>query len=299
MGKRGVDAVLAKRASDRQRASSLACGLGVPVCLDPDELGPETTLLVVGAEGLSLEWDGMVLRGDFSRMARRLRPSGLSHELLVRAARVRGHRQVAPSRGETPEPSSRIGAGSRVPWAIDATAGMGEDSLLLAAAGFSVDLYERDPVIAALLRDALERAAEDPLLAGAIGRMRLHEEDSVPVLEGLACTGHSVGRGPGGPTLSPPDVVFLDPMFPTRQKSASAKKKLRMIQRLEEPCDAEGRLVGAALAAGPRKVVVKRPLKGPCLGGVKPAYALAGKAVRYDCLIPASMRYDLHNISSK
>ena len=35
-----------------------------------------------------------------------------------------------------------------------------------------------------------------------------------------------------------------------------------------------------------RKVVVKRPVKGPHLAGVKPSYAIAGKAVRYDCIVP-------------
>ena len=45
------------------------------------------------------------------------------------------------------------------PRAVDATAGLGEDSLLLAAAGFEVTLCEADPVIAVLLEDALTRAA--------------------------------------------------------------------------------------------------------------------------------------------
>ena len=38
------------------------------------------------------------------------------------------------------------------------------------------------------------------------------------------------------------------------------------------------------------KILVKRPLKGPWLAGVKPAYSLSGKAVRIDVLLPASMR---------
>ena len=42
----------------------------------------------------------------------------------------------------------------------------------------------------------------------------------------------------------------------------------------------------AALAAHPRKVVVKRPVKGPYLAGIKPSYSLAGKSVRYDCIVP-------------
>ena len=65
------------------------------------------------------------------------------------------------------------------------------------------------------------------------------------------------------------------------------KKKFQLLHRLERPCDDEDALLRAAVAAGPRKVVVKRPVKGPFLAGVKPSYSLAGKAVRYDCIVPA------------
>lgn len=207
------------------------------------------------AEGLALVGDGMVLRADLTRMLPRIRADRLGRELLVRAARIKG---------------------AAAPTAIDATAGLGEDGLLLAAAGFTVRLFERDPVIAALLRDALRRAAEVPGLARAVGRMELAEGDSVAELERIARD-----EAPA------PDVVYLDPMFPERTKSAAVKKKFQLLHHLERPCDDEEGLLRAALAAHPRKVVVKRPVKGPHLASVRPAYALAGKAVRYDVLVPA------------
>ena len=210
-------------------------------------LGPE---LRRDAEGLALVGDGMVLRADFARLLPRLRPDRLGRELLVRAARLRG---------------------VEAPTAVDATAGLGEDSLLLAAAGFSVTMFEKDPVIAALLRDALERAANEPQLAGIVARMTLVEDDSVAGLRELDFS---------------PDVVFLDPMFPERTKSAAVKKKFQLLHHLERPCDNEEELLDAALAAHPRKVVIKRPPKGPWLAGAKPSHALAGKAVRYDVLVP-------------
>ena len=83
---------------------------------------------------------------------------------------------------------------------------------------------------------------------------------------------------------APPDAVYLDPMFPARQKSAAVKKKFQLLHRLERPCDDAEELLRAALDAHPRKVVVKRPPKGPCLAGVKPSYSIAGKAVRYDVI---------------
>ena len=207
-------------------------------------------LLREDERGVALTGDGMELRGDFSRMLPRLRHGALQRELLVRAARVRG---------------------VDAPTAVDATAGLGEDALLLAAAGFSVTLCEHDPVIAALLRDALRRAAEDDRLRDVVARMRLVEAESVEVLEGLAAS---------------PDVVYLDPMFPERRKAAVTNKKLQLLQRLERPCPDEEALVRAAISAHPRKVVVKRPLKGPNLGGVKPSSSLSGKVVRYDVIVP-------------
>ena len=203
-----------------------------------------------GDEGLELVGDGMVLRADFARMLPRLRPDRLARELLVRAARVRG---------------------AESPTVVDATAGLGEDSLLLAAAGFTVTMFERDSAIAALLRDALERAADEPQLAGIVERMTLVEGDSVAGLRELSV---------------PPDVVFLDPMFPGRTKSAAVKKKFQLLHHLERPCEDEEGLLAAALSARPRKVVVKRPPKGPWLAGVKPSHSLAGKAVRYDVIVP-------------
>ena len=223
-----------------------------------DERANESAVYLRKTEaGLALVADGLELVPDFSHMAKRIRQDRLSKELLVRAARVRG-----------------VG---NEPLAVDATAGLGEDSLLLAAAGFRVILYESASTIAALLRDSLQRAADDPLLTRAVARMELREGDSV---EGLLCMGNL-------PQDELPDVVYLDPMFPERRKSAAVKKKFQLIHHLERPCTNEKELFDAAMVARPRKVVVKRPVKGPWLAGAKPSHSLAGKAVRYDCYVMA------------
>lgn len=200
---------------------------------------------------LTLMADGMELAEDFREMLPRLRPDRLGRELLVKAVRVRGVEEI------------------RV---FDATAGLGEDSMLLAAAGFSVTMCESDPVIAALLADGLRRAVDDPVLSGIVGHMSLVEGDSIEILPSLA---------------EAPDVVYLDPMFPARTKSAAVKKKFQLLHRLESPCADEASLMGAALAARPRKIVVKRPIKAPVLAGVRPSHSISGKAVRYDVIVPA------------
>ena len=158
---------------------------------------------------------------------------------------------------------------------MDATAGLGEDSFLLAAAGWTVWMCEFDPVMADLLEDAHQRAKEIPELREIAKRMHLVRGDSREFLGNMECR---------------PDLVFLDPMFPGRQKSGLVKKKAQLLQLLEKPCEDEPGLLRMAAKAEPKKIVIKRPLKGPYLAGIQPDYSLRGKAIRYDCFtsrIPA------------
>lgn len=135
-------------------------------------------------------------------------------------------------------------------------------------------------MIAALLKDALDRAADDPALAVAVSRMRLHAgEDSIA---GLCHTAELIGQG----ELTAPDVVYLDPMFPGRTKSAAVKKKFQLLHHLSSRVPMRKHWSKLRSRCHPRKVVIKRPVKGPLLAGVKPSYQLAGKAVRYDVLVP-------------
>jgi len=231
-------------------ARELAEHLGAEILQTPPDDG-DALLLRLDENGLSLVRGDRSLRGDFTRLLPRARPENLARELLVRAAKIKD-------------------AAGRTPTAVDATAGMGEDAFLLAAAGFSVRLYERDAVIAALLRDALRRALEDPELAPIAERMSLCEADSLTALPRLETA---------------PDVIVLDPMFPERTKSALIKKKFQLLQQLERPCTDENALLDAALAAQPRKLVVKRPLKGPFLAGRQPDYSIKGTTIRYDCIV--------------
>lgn len=201
-------------------------------------------------EGLSLICDGMILRGDFSKMCSRVREQSIGSELLVRTAKIKD------ANGEL-----------RV---LDATAGLGEDSLLLAAAGFYVTMYEQNPIIYELLCDAKRRAEQDSLLVNIVSRMKIICADSIMAMQNLDFS---------------PDVVLLDPMFPERQKSALVKNKLQVIQKLEMPCVNEAEMLLSAVNTKPQKLIIKRPPKGPYLASVKPDYSIAGKAVRFDCIV--------------
>lgn len=242
--KKPVSLVIAPEAADTDEADRLR--LRFFAGEDPES---GLTLRLDG-EGLTLVCDGQELKGDFSRLLPRLKTEKLAGELLVRTAKIKG--------AEGPLT------------AVDATAGLGEDSFLLAAAGFHVRLYEKNPVVYELLYDAWRRAMEMPVLSEIAGRMQICHGDSIQAMQTLEME---------------PDVVLLDPMFPARQKSALVKKKLQMIQKLETPCMDERALFLAAVGARPKKLIIKRPPKGPWLADIKPDYSIEGKAVRFDCIV--------------
>ncbi len=239
--------------------------------LDRAEEREEAPQLRETPDGLALVSGDQMIRADFSGMLRRVQPNNLNRELIVKASRFK---KADPNRQLT---------------AIDATAGLGEDSLLLAAAGFRVTMFEKDPMIAALLDDGLHRAAADSRLAEIAARMELIRGDSIRYLKALAAA-QAAASPAGKPGASEnaglrPDLILLDPMFPERTKSGLVKKKFQMIHLLEQPCEDEEELLEAAIAACPRKIVIKRPLKGPYLGGRKPGYSLKGKKIRCDCIV--------------
>ena len=215
------------------------------------------TELIRDENGLALTDGKLKLRADFKESLPRLKNGAVQSELLVKAARMKGLTH---------------------PCVLDATAGLGQDSILLAAAGFTVELYEYDPVIAALLQDALERAAAVPELKESVSRMHFHREDSILAMQRMRAA--RMYQNP--PAI---DVVLLDPMFPERRKSALVKKKFQLLQQLEHPCANEEDLLNAALGLAARKIVIKRPVKGPYLAGMKPDYSLTGKAIRYDVIL--------------
>ena len=145
---------------------------------------------------------------------------------------------------------------------LDATAGLGRDAALIAMAGFPVLLAERSPILQAMLADGLRRAPAE--LAAA---MQL-----------LPCA------DAGAHTLPPLHAVYLDPMFPSRDKSAAVKKDLQWLQQLAAYPDQneEAALLEWALGLDPHRVVVKRPGKAEPLAKRSPHHQIAGKAIRFD-----------------
>ncbi|MDO4554731.1 MAG: class I SAM-dependent methyltransferase [Lachnospiraceae bacterium] len=238
----------------QEKMKLLSNHLGIPMTLEKPSENDSRLFLCLGVDGLSLSKGKLRLHCDLTHMLPRLKTNNLNGELLVRAAKIK-----------------KSDLTDSFPTAIDATAGLGEDSLLLAAAGYRVQLYEYNPVIAALLKDALARAKDIPELSSIVRRMQVFEGDSITMLSHLK---------------ESPDLILLDPMFPARQKSGLVKKKFQLLQQLEQPCTREEDLLQAALNVRPGKIIIKRPAKGPYLAGKKPSYSIQGKGIRYDCILP-------------
>ncbi|WP_313739881.1 class I SAM-dependent methyltransferase [Pseudomonas sp.] len=154
------------------------------------------------------------------------------------------------------------------PRVLDATAGLGKDAFVLASLGCEMTLIERQPLIAALLEDGLARARLDAEVALIVERMRLLTGNAIEHLRDWQ------GEAP--------QVIYLDPMFPHRDKSALVKKEMRVFRPLVGDDQDAPALLAAALALATHRVVVKRPRKAPIIEGAKPGHSIDGKSSRYD-----------------
>lgn len=213
------------------------------------------SVLMISSNGLALlttsaQGSQMVVRVDFTTREWQRRIAVVRQEQLIRAM------------GRKPDLTDRI---------VDATGGLGRDSFLLAAAGFRVQVFERNPLLAALFEDGLLRAEESNKTRGICSRISLTCGDARRFLGRQQQVG----------------IVYLDPLFPEQKKSAKVKKELQVIRKIAgEDNFLEGNfmkgLLSAAIKTAIGRVVVKRPRHGPCLDNQPPSYTLSGKTVRFD-----------------
>ena len=226
-------AVLA--AADDDRPARLAARLGLPLV---DRQETTRLALVYGPTGLELRAPGRrltPLRVDFDQIGMH------GGNELLRATRVKNR----PAR------------------LLDLTAGLATDAWRLARAGFDVIACERQPVIHALVDDALQRTQQQRSAAS----FSLVHADARALL--------------GAADIGPIDVIYLDPMFPGDGRTALPKRELQLLRELTGGDDSGAQLLALARARARRRVVVKRPLRAPALA---PGADLCfkGRAVRFD-----------------
>ena len=218
-------------------------------------LNPEMALCADDA-GLWLSANGMKMQPDWKAEIPRLKRASLKSEMIARACNL-----------------------SEKPSLIDATAGLGHDSLLMAALGAQVTLIERHPILFTLLEDAQAQSRHDPFLGLVVDRIQLVFSDSAAYLQQLAEQKKMV------------DVTYLDPMFPQRdqnlqavKKQAQVKKQMQLLHMLL-PEDGEMDLGDYLLVLArkiSKRVVVKRPRLAIFLADQQPDHQWQGDACRFD-----------------
>lgn len=222
-------------------------------------LNPDMAL-VLDEDGLSLSANGMKMQPDWCAEIPRLKRASLKSEMIARACQL----------GEKPT-------------LIDATAGLGHDSLLMAHLGANVRLIERHPILFVLLEYAKAQAERDPFLQATMQRIQLIHADSNCYLNELALKGEYL------------DVVYLDPMFPQRdqnqqaiKKQAQVKKQMQLLHMLlpeDGEMDLGDQLLDLAKKIA-KRVIVKRPRHAVYLAEQHPDHQWLGDACRFDAYFP-------------
>lgn len=157
----------------------------------------------------------------------------------------------------------------------DITCGTGKDLMLIASYGAHsrIEAFERHPVIYLLLKDALcclemsrpdEEALNIFLNYGDSSVLFPHEIDSV------------CNQSP-----SPPDVIYYDPMYPDKKKSALPRKEMQIFKNIVGSDDDCKSTLAWALKMAKERVVVKRAPGAPPIKE-NPTASFTGKSVRYD-----------------
>ena len=246
-------AFAAKPTADQLYAKQLADNLQLNwTTLDDDQYDYLLVLTATRLELVSRRTNVNPIAVDFvsGAMAHRLRYGGGKGQLIAKAV------------GLSKKPDLTV---------LDLTAGLGRDAFVLANLGASVTMLERSPIIAALLMDGLHRAQQVAWVKAL--SMHFIQTDAKSYLLPLVESDY-------------PDVIYLDPMFPEREKSALVKKEMRILRDLVgDDVDADA-ILSLALSRAKRRVVVKRPRHASPLPGPSVTQTFLGKSSRYDMYLP-------------
>ena len=150
---------------------------------------------------------------------------------------------------------------------IDATAGLGYDSFILASLGAKVTLIERSQKMHTLLQNGID---EGILFGGEIekivNRMELLFGDSKDILPKLT-----------------PEVIMIDTMYKDRKKTALVKNNMRLVREIVGPDSDYIELLKVALNCAKNRVVLKQPRYAEPIKEIrKCSHQILGKTIRYD-----------------
>ena len=222
----------------------------------------QSILLLDEKNKLSWLSDGLSVAPEWDKLQRRVVSAGRKSELLLQAA--------------------KITSGSTV---IDATAGFGHDSLILASTGAQVIMLEQQPLMALLLLAEQLRMNTLPNWQKLMSRLQIINTDALNYFAKLQTDAKAI------------DVVYLDPMFPEDSyqdsktgKGAKVGKHMQALHQLACPPtpEEEMQLLQSAQAVVSQsaqtagRVIVKRPQFAPQLAHQSASESWHNEAVRFD-----------------
>ena len=219
-----------------------------------------------------LSWlsDGLSVAPEWDKLQRRVVSAGRKSELLLQAAKITSDSTV-----------------------IDATAGFGHDSLILASTGAQVTMLEQQPLMALLLLAEQQRMSTLPNWQKLMSRLQIINVDALSYFAKLKAESVNDIKENDAKVV---DVIYLDPMFPEDSyqdsktgKGAKVGKHMQALHQLARPPTSEEELqllqsAQAIVSQGARqgRVVVKRPQLAPLLANQQPSESWHNEAVRFD-----------------
>lgn len=220
-----------------------------------------------------LSWlsDGLSVAPEWDKLQRRVVSAGRKSELLLQAAKITSDSMI-----------------------IDATAGFGHDSLILASTGAQVTMLEQQPLMALLLLAEQQRMSVLPNWQKLMSRLQIINIDALSHFEKLQTDAIDNSKENDAKVV---DVIYLDPMFPEDSyqdsktgKGAKVGKHMQALHQLASPptLEEELQLLQSAQAVVSQnaqkqgRVVVKRPQFAPLLANQQPSESWSNEAVRFD-----------------
>ena len=150
---------------------------------------------------------------------------------------------------------------------IDATAGLGYDSFILASLGAKVTLIERSQKMHTLLQNGIDEGISfGGEIEKIVNRMELLFGDSKDILPKLT-----------------PEVIMIDTMYKERKKTALVKNNMRLVREIVGPDTDYIELLEVALNCAKNRVVLKQPRYAEPIKDIKKcSHQIIGKTIRYD-----------------
>lgn len=228
------------------RATQLAESLALP-CIPQDDK-TYTYLLVVTEERLSI------------------RAPDRRSEIVVDFVEDGTRHWLSQGFGKRSPLAKAIGVKNHSTSVLDLSAGFGQDAFMLASLNLNMTLLERSPIMHALLADGLRRAAATTL-APIANCIKLIHTDALTYLRALK--------------QNLPDVIYFDPMYSPRKKSALVKYKMRVLKDLVGENDDATEVLAYARSLPLSRVVVKRAIKAPPLSE-DVDFCIKAERIRFD-----------------